>query len=194
MRVRNNTASTTMRPNVLYTSLQVQYQQMNKNRFTVRIITGIAIVLLLMGALGTSLIPFTTALAQSVTLQKPLFVEKENIIDQKEIGPNTTKYTFAGNGTINGNIEITDTGDFLSYSKGNDLIFDQGTGLIKIKDGSESANYTFMDVGKGKDFQGAAAYSTNSTGKLSILNNILGIYMGQIGDNGSSELREWHWK
>ena len=166
---------------------------MNK-RFTVSIIIGISIVSLLLGALEVSPIPFTTAYAQSVTLGKPILVEKENNIVQKEIGPNTTSYTFTGNGTLNDNIEVTELGKFLSCSKGNNLTFDQGQGVIKTKDGSESANYTFMDVGKGNDFQGAIAYNTNSTGKLSFLNNMLGIYKGQAGENGSFELKEWQWK
>ena len=74
---------------------------------------------------------------------------------------------------MNGNIEVTDTGEFVSVSK-NNLIFDQGQGVIKTKDG-ETANYTFIEVSNGTAYQGASAYSTNSTGKLSFLNNIIGI-------------------
>ena len=66
---------------------------------------------------------------------------------------------------MNGNIEVTDTGEFVSVSKTN-LIFDQGQGVIKTKDGSETANYTLIDVGNYTDYQGASVYSTNSTGKL----------------------------
>jgi hypothetical protein len=76
---------------------------------------------------------------------------------------------------MNGNIEVTNTGEYVSVSKGNNLTFDQGQGVIKIKDGGESANHTFIEVGNGTDFQGASAFSTNSTGKLSFLGNILAI-------------------
>jgi hypothetical protein len=162
---------------------------MNKNQFSISITIGIAIVFLLMGVIGAS-----TAHAQSVTLDKPYFVEKENNKVEKKIDPNTTLFSYTGNGTINDNIEVTDTGKFLSFSKGNDLTFDKGEGVVKTKDGSESANYTFIDVGKGKDFQGAIAYSTNSTGKLSFMNNLLGIYKGQAGENDSFVLKEWEWK
>jgi hypothetical protein len=95
---------------------------------------------------------------------------------------------------MNGNIEVTDTGEYVSISKGNNLLYEQGQGVIKTKDGSETANYTFIDVGNATDFQGASAYSTNSTGKLSFLNNILGIYKGQGDENGNYEETEWHWK
>jgi hypothetical protein len=79
-------------------------------------------------------------------------------------------------------------------SKGNDLLYEQGQGIITTKDGSETANYTLIDVVNGTDYQGASAYSTNSTAKLSFLNNILGIYKGEADESGNFNLTEWHWK
>jgi hypothetical protein len=141
---------------------------MNTKRFTINNITsGIAVMLLLIGGTGTTTILFSTAHAQTATLGEPFFVEKEKNIVQKEIGPNRTQFTFTANGTMNGNIEVTDTGKYVSVSKGNNLTFDQGQGVITTKDGSETANYTSIEVGNGTDYQGASAYSTNSTGELS---------------------------
>ena len=137
------------------------------------ITAGIAVVLLLIVGTGATSILNTTH-ALSATLGEPFFVEKGKSTVQKEIGPNRTQYTFTASGTMNGNIDVTDTGEFVSVSK-NNLIFDQGQGVIKTKDGSEMANYTLIDVSNGTAFQGASAYSTNSTGKLSFLNNIIGI-------------------
>jgi hypothetical protein len=153
---------------------------------------GIAVVLLLIVGTGVTSILSTTH-ALSATLGEPFFVEKGKSIVQKEIGPNRTQYTFTANGTMNGNIEVTDTGEFVSVSK-NNLIFEQGQGVIKTKDGSETANYTLIDVSNGTAFQGASAYSTNSTGKLSFLNNIIGIYKGETDENENYESTEWHWK
>ena len=62
-----------------------------------------------------------TTHAQTATLGEPYFVEKGKITGQEEIGPNRTQYSFTGNGTINGNIEVTDTGEFVSISKGDNL-------------------------------------------------------------------------
>jgi hypothetical protein len=166
---------------------------MNKNRLTISITAGIAVMLLLIGGTGATTILSTTH-AQTVTLGEPFFVEKGKSTVQKEIGPNRTLFTFASNGTMNGNIEVTNTGEYVSVSKGNNLTFDQGQGVIKTKDGSETANYTFMDVGNSTDYQGASAYSTNSTGKLAFLNNILGIYKGEADESGNFSLSEWHWK
>jgi hypothetical protein len=62
------------------------------------------------------------------------------------------------------------------------------------------ANYTLIEVDnvtpEGKlVFQGAAAYSTNSTGKLSFLNNIIGIYKSE-GDINTGDFvsTEWEWE
>jgi hypothetical protein len=151
-------------------------------------------MLLLIGGTGATTILLNTAHAQTATLGEPFFVEKGKSTVQKEIGPNRTQYTFTSNGTMNGNIEVTDTGEFVSVSKGNNLLYEQGQGVITTKDGSEMANYTFMDVGNSTDYQGASAYSTNSIGKLSFLNNVLGIYKGEAGESGNFNLTEWHWK
>jgi hypothetical protein len=137
---------------------------MNTKRFTIIITAGIAVVsLLIVGTAATSIL--STTHAQSATLGEPFFVEKGKVTVQKEIGPNRTQFTFTGNGTINGNIEVTNTGKLVSVSKGN-LSFEQGQGVITTKDGSETANYTLIDVYNGTGLQGAQAYSTNSTGGL----------------------------
>jgi hypothetical protein len=168
---------------------------MNKKRFTIIITQGIAVMLLLIGGTGATSILSTTH-AQSATLGEPYFVEKGMVTTQKEIAPNRTQSTFAANGTMNGNIEVTDTGKFESISKGEPArgLLTTKHGIITTKDGSEMANYTGIDVGNYTDYQGASAYSTNSTGKLSFLNNMLGIYKGETDESGNFVLREWHWK
>jgi hypothetical protein len=169
---------------------------MNTERFTTSITAGIAVVLLLTVGTGasTTTILLNTAYAQSPTLGEPIFVEKGADVIQREIGPNRTQYTFTANGTMNGNIEVTNTGEFVSLSIGNNRTFDQGQGVITTKDGSETANYTFINVFNGTDLQGASAYSTNSTGELSFLNNILGIFKGGQDESGNYALEQWHLK
>ena len=167
---------------------------MNKKGFTISITQGIvAVMLLLIVGTGATCI-LSTVHAQSATLGEPFFVEKGKNTVQKEVGPNITQYTFATNGTMNDNIEVTNTGEYVSVSKGNNLVFDKGQGVIKTKDGSETANYTFIEVGNGTAQQGASAYSTNSTGKLSFLNNMLGIFKGEQDESGNFVLEQWYWK
>jgi hypothetical protein len=167
---------------------------MNKKRLTMSITAGIAVVLLLIvGTTATSIL-FSTTHAQSATLGEPIFVEKGANIIGKEIGPNRTHYTFTSNGTMNGNIEYSKAGEYVSVSKGNNLTFGQGHAVMKTKDGSETANYTFVEVGNGTAYQGASAYSTNSTGKLSSLNNILVIYKIEADKSGNYVDKQWQWK
>jgi aldehyde:ferredoxin oxidoreductase len=169
--------------------------KMDKKRSTISITAGIGVVLLLIGGTGATTILITTVHAQTAPLGEPFkFVEKGTLTGQKEIGPNRTQFTFTSNGTLNGNIEVTDAGEFVSISKGNNLTYDQGQGVIATKDGSETANYTFIEVGNGTAYQGASAYSTNSTGKLSFLNNILGIFKSETDESGNFVGTEWQWK
>jgi hypothetical protein len=167
---------------------------MNKNRFTFSITAGIAVTLLLIGGTGTNTILFNSGYAQTATLGEPFFVEKGKVTGQKEIGPNRTQITFTSNGTMNGNIEVTNTGEYVGVSKGNNLVFDQGHGVVKTKDGSETANHTFIEVGNGTAYLGASVFNTNSTGELSFLNNILAIYKIEADETGNYTVTQWHWK
>jgi hypothetical protein len=180
---------------ILYTTIRFTVlSKMNKKRLTTSITAGIAVVLLLIVGTAATSVLFSTTHAQSVTLGEPIFVEKGANIIGKEIGPNRTHYTFTSNGTMNGNIEYSKAGEYVSVSKGNNLTFDQGHAVMKTKDGSETANYTFVEVGNGTAYQGASAYSTNSTGKLSSLNNILVIYKIEADKNGNYVDTQWRWK
>ena len=76
-------------------------------------------------------------------------------------------------GTFKGNIEVTNTEDLASVSKGNKGMSAQGQGVVTRRDGSEKANYTFLQVGKTTEegklvLRGCAVWSTDSTGKFSI--------------------------
>jgi hypothetical protein len=167
---------------------------MNKNRFIISITAGIAVVLLLIVGTGaTTSIP-STVHAQSATLGEPIFVEKGAYTTQKEIGPNMTHYTFTSNGTMKDNIEYSKAGEYVSVSQGNNVTFDRGQGVIKTKDGSETANYTFIELGNETAYQGASVYSTNSTGKLSFLDNIVVIFKGGQDESGNYVLEQWPWK
>ena len=167
---------------------------MNKKRFTISITAGIAVVLLLFVGTGATTILLNTAHAQTETLGEPIFVEKGAVTIQREVGPNRTLDTFTANGTMNGNIEYHKTGEYVSVSKGNNMTFNQGHGVLTTNDGSETANYTFIEVFNGTAYQGASAFSTNSTGRLSVLNNVLVISKIEGDESGDYVGRQWIWK
>ena len=100
-------------------------------------------------------------------LEEPFFEEKGRITAQKKIGDNKTQMTFSSNGTFKGNIEVTNTGELVSVSKGTKGTSAQGQGVVTTKDGSEKTNYTFLQGGKtteeGKQLlRGCAIWSTDS--------------------------------
>jgi hypothetical protein len=102
--------------------------------------------------------------------EEPFFEEKGRITARKEIGGDKIQMTFSSNGTFKGNIEVTNTEELVSVSKGNKGTSAQGQGVVITKDGSEKANYTFLQGGKtteeGKQvLRGCAIWSTDSTGK-----------------------------
>jgi hypothetical protein len=151
-------------------------------------------IMLIGGTGATTILLNNTAHAQTTTLGEPFFVENGKTTAQREIGPNMTQYTFTANGTMNGNIEVTTTGDYVSVSKGNELVFDRGQAVVTTKDGSEMANYTFIEVGNATTFLGASAWNTNSTGELSFLNNALVIYKLEADESGNYSVTQWLWK
>ena len=132
-------------------------------------------------------------------LEEPFFEEKGRITAQKEIGGDKTQMTFSSNGRFKGNIEVTNSGDFVTVSKGNKGTLAQGQGVVTTKDGSEKASYTFLQVGKtteeGKSVLrgiGCAVWSTDSTGKLAFLDNMLSFFIIEVDEMGnfSSKDRE----
>ena len=162
---------------------------MNKTGSTVNITTGITIVFILIGGAGINAIFYNAGQAQIATLGKPIFVENGAQVVQKEIGPNRTHYSFTTNGTMNGNLQYSKTGEWISTSKGNNMTFAQGHGVLTTK-GGEMANFTFLEAGNGTAYEGASAYNTNSKGELSSLNNMVLVY--KIGKDGVATF--WNWK
>ena len=147
---------------------------------------AIVVVLLLIVETGATTI-LTAVYAQN--LGEPFFKETGKITGQKEIDPNR----------MQDNINVTNTGDFVSISTGNNLTFVQGQGIFTEADGIETARYNFIGVGnvtqEGKTaFAGATAYRTNSTEDLAFMNNILGIFKVELDKTGSFTVTEWQWK
>jgi hypothetical protein len=169
---------------------------MNKVSFSVPVIV---VILLFTGTAEVTFSLLNPVLAQGpAALGEPFFVEHGKIISQKEIGPNQTQFAFTSNGTMNGNIEVTNTGNIIAISKGNNLTFDQGQGVVETKDKSETADYSLLGVerftNEGKTiFHGVVAYSTNSTGQLSFLNDTLGFFKGE-GDLKSGNFVSTEWE
>jgi hypothetical protein len=158
--------------------------------------SAIVVILLLIAETGTTTI-LTAVYAQ--TLGEPFFKETGKITGQKEVDPNRMLVSFSANGTLKVDINVTNTGDFVSVSRGDNLTFAQGQGIFTKTDGTETARYDFIGVGNvtqgGKtEYVGAVAYRTNSTEDLAFMNNILGIFKVELDEPGSFICTEWQWK
>jgi hypothetical protein len=123
-------------------------------------------------------------------LEEPFFEEKGRITDQKDIGDNRSQMTFSGEGTMKGNIEVSNSGDFIETQKGNNVTQARGQGVLTTKNGSEKASYIFHAVGnvtgEGKPvLVGSAVYSTDSNGKLAFLNNVISFFKVEVDAAGN---------
>ena len=163
-------------------------------------VVGISAILLLAGGTYFTTMSLKTENAQASTLGEPILVEKGNTTSQSQLGPNRTQFTFSANGTLNGSIEVTNTGSYVT-TMGNNFAISEGQGVISTKDGSETASYSLIAccdnvTQDGKvTFRGSVAYSTNSTGNLSVLNNMLTFLRGEGDINtGNFNTTEWELK
>ena len=160
-------------------------------------IAAIVVVSLLFAATGYTTLLTTTVYAQ--TLGEPFFKETGKITSQKEISSNRMQVSYSANGTLKDDMNVTNKGDFVSISRGDNLTFAQGQGILATTDGSETASYDIIAVGNVTQegnpvIVGAAAYRTNSTEDLAFLNNVLGIFKAELDETGSFTSTEWQWK
>lgn len=98
-------------------------------------------------------------------------------------------------------INATERGNFTVTILPNGLSVNQGQSLITTEDGDgqeESATTTFVSLGRvGPDgtgsHTGAEFFSTNSTGQLAFLDNMVGIAQVKISPEGTT-VNIWEWK
>ena len=115
--------------------------------------------------------------------------------------------SFVGNATImppnaTNTINATETGNITLNIQPNGVNFAQGQGFLVTEEGDngeeENATTTFVElsrVGPGDTGSGTGVvfFSTNSTGQLAFLDNMLAIYQHEMYP-GVDTIREWEWK
>src|SRR5215213_1942881 len=116
--------------------------------------------------------------------------------------------SYVGNATImppnaTNSINATETGNITLNIQPNGVNFAQGQSLLVIDEGDngaqeENATTTFVELSRvGPDGTGSGTgvvfFSTNSTGKLAFLDNMLAIYQHEMYP-GVDTIREWEWK
>ena len=97
-------------------------------------------------------------------------------------------------------IEITMLGTFWTIPSGKNKIYVEGQGIITTKDGEDTATFRGYGIGTSKgqisvSFRGSVIYKSSSTnGKLSFLNNKIGVFESEVDESGTSTEKHWEWK
>ena len=134
------------------------------------------------------------------SMGNPFFVEKGRIIGQRvlSVNPLQVEFTVVANATINGNINATNTGTTISSIQPNGVFHSKGQGFVMTQDG-EVATYASQVVGNitgdGRVLSvGVNFWSTQSTGKLSFMNDMMNIFRFQADSSGNISATGWEWK
>jgi hypothetical protein len=108
--------------------------------------------------------------------------------------------SFAMEGNYRGT-PCTDVGTYLAVLR-EGVLHGEGQGIVTSKDGQGMASWTGQGVGRftspGKvSFRGSLFYRTPSAsegGKLSFLNNKVGVLEYEVDETGGCSVKIWEWK
>jgi hypothetical protein len=103
--------------------------------------------------------------------------------------------SISARGSVRGT-QVSENLTFVARPTSAGVLHGEGQGVIMAGD-SEMATYTGKGMGRftssGIKFGGAVFYRTLSTGKLSFLNNIVGVFESEIDLEGNFTERIWEW-
>lgn len=109
--------------------------------------------------------------------------------------------SYIGNATIRGDRNATDMGTLWSITNPDRTRYSEGQGILTSTSTGEMATYTFQAIGQyGPDGKlrnhGSVFFNSNtsSSGQLSFLNNMVGVYADEIDAAGNSMTRIWELK
>ena len=103
--------------------------------------------------------------------------------------------SISARGSVRGT-QVSENLTFVARPTSAGVLHGEGQGVIMAGD-SEMATYTCKGMGRftssGIKFGGAVFYRTSSTGKLSFLNNIVGVFESEIDSEGNLTERILEW-
>jgi hypothetical protein len=125
---------------------------------------------------------------------------KGKIIGQRviDVEPITMETTVSSKGTIKGT-QVTEMLTFVGRQTTSEgVIHGKGGGIIMAGQ-SEVATFEGEGVGRlsssgSTSWRGSIIYSTSSDGKLTFLNNTIGLFEGEIDAEGNFSHKTWEWK
>jgi hypothetical protein len=145
----------------------------------------------------------------NATLGSLFLTEEAAFTSFNPINETYIEISFVGNATImppnaTNTINATETGNITLNIQPNGVTFAQGQGFLVTEEGDngaqeeENATNTFVELsrrGPGDTGSGTGVvfFSTNSTGQLAFLDNMIAIYQHEMSPEGDT-IREWEWK
>jgi hypothetical protein len=135
----------------------------------------------------------------AITLaEKPFLVEHGKAVAANPINQTHIQISLAGNGTITlpnstETVKTKDTGNALvRLTPTGDIA--QGQIHISTEDGGEKVTVFFTEIAKNGKGIGVAYFSTNSTGKLAFLDNMVAVFQDELQQNENTVITAWEWK
>jgi hypothetical protein len=141
----------------------------------------------------------TSSNNNAITLaEKPFLVEHGRTVAATPINQTHMQISLTGNGTItlpNSTETVTtkDSGSAIARLAPTGNIVN-GQIHVGTEDGSENATVFFTEIGKNGKGVGVAYFTTNSTGKLAFLNNMVAVIEDEIQPNGDTLITAWEWR
>ena len=149
--------------------------------------------------MNESIIPASNNNDNAITLaEKPFLVEHGRTVAANPINQTHMQISLVGNGTItlpNSTETVTtkDTGTAIARLTPTGNIVN-GQIHVSTDDGSENATVFFTEIGQGGKGVGVAYFTTNSTGKLAFLNNMVAVIEDEIQPNGDTLITACEWR
>ena len=130
--------------------------------------------------------------------EKPFLVEQGKTVAVTPINVTHIQISLAGNGTImlpnsTETVKTKDTGNAIARSTPTGNIA-QGQIFINTEDRSENGTVFFTEIGQNGKGIGVAYFSTNSTGKLAFLDNMVVVLQDELQPNGNTVISVFEWR
>jgi hypothetical protein len=132
-----------------------------------------------------------------ILAEKPFLVEHGKTVAATPINQTHIQISLTGNGTIalpNSTeiVKTKDTGNAIARLTPTGNIA-QGHIHINTEDGSENGTVFFTEIGQNGKGIGVAYFSTNSTGKLAFLDNMVAVLQDELEPNGNTVISVFEW-
>ena len=132
-----------------------------------------------------------------ILAEKPFLEEYGKTVGATPINSTYMQISLAGNGTITlpnstETVMTKDTGNAIARLTPTGNIVN-GQIHLSTENRSENVTVFFTEIGQNEKGVGVAYFTTNSTGKLAFLDNMVAVIEDEIQPNGNTLITAWEW-